>query len=90
MFTGDRERRKFGRACSPQTVVCSYMLTHLLPCCSLSSTQVKSPVSKMGDVQRTFIMVKPDGVQRGLVGAIIKRFETKGYRLVALRMMQVG
>ena len=36
-------------------------------------------------MQTTFIMVKPDGVQRGLVGNIIQRFETKGLRLVGLR-----
>ncbi|XP_037043247.1 nucleoside diphosphate kinase [Bradysia coprophila] len=35
--------------------------------------------------ERTFIMVKPDGVQRGLVGKIIKRFEAKGFKLVALK-----
>ncbi|EEZ99726.1 Nucleoside diphosphate kinase-like Protein [Tribolium castaneum] len=35
--------------------------------------------------ERTFIMVKPDGVQRGLVGKIIKRFESKGFKLVALK-----
>ena len=38
--------------------------------------------------ERTFIMVKPDGVQRGLVGEIIKRFERKGLKLVALKMMK--
>jgi len=37
--------------------------------------------------ERTFIAVKPDGVQRGLVGEIIKRFETRGYRLCALKMV---
>jgi len=37
--------------------------------------------------QTTFIMVKPDGVQRGLVGNIIQRFETKGLRLVGLRQL---
>ena len=35
--------------------------------------------------ERTFVMVKPDGVQRGLVGEIIKRFETRGFKLVALK-----
>ncbi|KAJ3656282.1 hypothetical protein Zmor_015369 [Zophobas morio] len=35
--------------------------------------------------ERTFIMVKPDGVQRGLVGKIIKKFEQKGFKLVALK-----
>merc|ERR1712079_569633 len=38
--------------------------------------------------ERTFIMIKPDGVQRGLVGDIIKRFEQKGFKLVAIRMMR--
>jgi nucleoside-diphosphate kinase len=36
--------------------------------------------------ERTFLAVKPDGVQRGLVGDIIARFEKRGYKLVALRM----
>eukprot|EP00937_MAST-01D_sp_MAST-1D-sp2_P006493 g6493.t1 len=36
-------------------------------------------------VERSFIMVKPDGIQRGLVGRIIARFESKGFQLVALR-----
>merc|ERR1712107_865750 len=40
--------------------------------------------------ERTFIMVKPDGVQRGLVGDIVKRFEQKGFKLVAIRMMSPG
>lgn len=43
-----------------------------------------------GNTERTFIMVKPDGVQRGLVGEIIKRFEAKGFKLVALKFMQVN
>jgi nucleoside-diphosphate kinase len=38
-------------------------------------------------MQTTFIMVKPDGVQRGLVGNIIQRFETKGLRLVGMRQL---
>mmetsp|Transcript_2708 Transcript_2708/g.9841 ORF Transcript_2708/g.9841 Transcript_2708/m.9841 type:complete len:150 (+) Transcript_2708:50-499(+) len=40
--------------------------------------------------EMTFIMIKPDGVQRGLVGTIISRFEQKGYKLVALKMMSVS
>lgn len=40
--------------------------------------------------ERTFIMVKPDGVQRGLVGKIIKRFEEKGFKLVAMKFMWVS
>jgi len=38
-------------------------------------------------IQTTFVMVKPDGVQRGLVGNIIQRFENKGLRLVGLRQL---
>jgi nucleoside-diphosphate kinase len=37
--------------------------------------------------ERSFIMVKPDGVQRGLVGKIMKRFEQRGYKLVGMKMM---
>jgi nucleoside-diphosphate kinase len=37
--------------------------------------------------ERTFIAVKPDGVQRGLVGNIIARFEKRGYKLVGLKMV---
>ncbi|MBI5729281.1 MAG: nucleoside-diphosphate kinase [Candidatus Magasanikbacteria bacterium] len=36
--------------------------------------------------ERTFIMIKPDGVQRSLIGEIIKRFERTGLKLVALKM----
>jgi len=38
--------------------------------------------------ERTFIMVKPDGVQRGLVGEVLKRFEQRGYKLVGLKLVQ--
>jgi len=40
--------------------------------------------------ERSFIMVKPDGVQRGLVGDIVQRFEKKGFKLVAIKMMTPG
>ena len=41
----------------------------------------------MANMQTTFIMIKPDGVQRGLVADIMGRFETKGLRLVGLRQV---
>ena len=37
--------------------------------------------------ERTYIMIKPDGVQRGLVGEIIKRFEQRGFRLTGLKLV---
>jgi len=43
-----------------------------------------------GNEERTFIAIKPDGVQRGLVGEITKRFEQKGFKLVALKLIQVN
>ena len=42
----------------------------------------------MQKTERSYIMIKPDGVQRGLVGAIIARFEQKGYYLRALKLAQ--
>ena len=39
--------------------------------------------------ERTFIMIKPDGVQRGVVGEVLRRFEQRGYKLVGLKMLQV-
>lgn len=41
-------------------------------------------------MERTFIAIKPDGVQRGLVGNIITRFESKGFKLVGLKLMNVS
>ncbi|MEJ6484365.1 nucleoside-diphosphate kinase [Nostoc punctiforme UO1] len=41
-------------------------------------------------MERTFLAIKPDGVQRGLVGEIIRRFETKGFTLVGLKFLQVS
>lgn len=38
-------------------------------------------------MERTYVMVKPDGVERKLVGEIIRRFENKGLRLVGLKMV---
>ena len=37
--------------------------------------------------ERTLILVKPDGVRRGLVGEVIRRIESKGYKISALRML---
>jgi nucleoside-diphosphate kinase len=40
-------------------------------------------------MEKTFLMLKPDAVQRGLIGEIISRFEQKGLKLVALKLIQV-
>jgi len=41
-------------------------------------------------LERTFVMVKPDGVQRGLVGEVILRLERRGLKLVAAKFLQVS
>ncbi len=38
-------------------------------------------------MERTLVIVKPDAVQRGLIGEILRRFEARGLRIVALKMM---
>ena len=43
----------------------------------------------MPDTQRTFIMVKPDGVRRRLVGDVIKRIEVKGYEIREMRLFTI-
>jgi nucleoside-diphosphate kinase len=40
-------------------------------------------------MERTLILLKPDAVQRGLVGQVLTRFEQKGLKLVALKLMQI-
>ena len=41
-------------------------------------------------MERTFVMVKPDGVQRGLIGEIVGRFERRGLKIVGMKMLQVS
>lgn len=64
-------------------------------------SQVITPISQIGSKflypsnkqmssssrnERTYIMIKPDGVSRGLIGEIVKRFESKGYKLIASKL----
>ncbi|SMF87409.1 nucleoside diphosphate kinase [Paenibacillus uliginis N3/975] len=44
----------------------------------------------MKPMERTFLMVKPDGVQRGLIGRIVSRLEDKGFKLVAGKFLQIS
>lgn len=43
----------------------------------------------MPSIERTVVLVKPDAVQRGMIGEIIHRFERKGLQLIGLKMMQL-
>ena len=44
----------------------------------------------MTDTERTFVAIKPDAVQRGLMGKIITRFEEKGFKIIAMKMLEVS
>jgi len=52
---------------------------------TVGAARAASPTMAM---ERTYIMIKPDGVQRNLVGNIIGRFEQRGYKLCALKLYQ--
>ena len=41
------------------------------------------------NIERTFVALKPDAVQRGLIGKIITRFEEKGFKILAMKMLEV-
>lgn len=41
-------------------------------------------------MERTFIIIKPDAVQRGLTGEILRRFESRGLRIIGMKFMQVS
>ncbi|CAJ2507341.1 Uu.00g085270.m01.CDS01 [Anthostomella pinea] len=56
---------------------------------SILEKAVPEPEFKMS-TEQTFIAIKPDGVQRGLVGSIIGRFEARGYKLVAIKLTTPG
>lgn len=40
--------------------------------------------------ERTFVAIKPDGVQRGLVGEVLSRFERKGFKIIGMKLLQVS
>lgn len=41
-------------------------------------------------MERTYLMIKPDGVQRGFIGEIVARFEKKGFKIAGLKMLQIS
>ena len=43
----------------------------------------------MADVERTLFLIKPDAVERGLIGEIVARFERRGFRIRAMKLMRV-
>ncbi|GMH88292.1 hypothetical protein TrVE_jg9988 [Triparma verrucosa] len=58
-------------------------LSFMVPTFAAPPSRHPTPLSATRE--RTYIMIKPDGVQRGLIGKILSRFEDKGYKLAALK-----
>lgn len=55
-------------------------------------SKIREAILQKGEsynMERSFVMVKPDGVQRGLIGEVISRFERRGLKLVAAKLMHV-
>eukprot|EP00842_Homolaphlyctis_polyrhiza_P005594 jgi/Hompol1/6035/HPOL_004831-RA len=70
----------FAAAASLQTVAHAEA-----PAAAAAAAPKKSAAGEKGGIERTFIALKPDGTQRGLLGHVISRFEQKGYKLVAIK-----
>ncbi|XP_053551271.1 nucleoside diphosphate kinase, mitochondrial [Bombina bombina] len=63
----------------------------LIPAGSLTKTLCRSYSAVVPKaLERTLVAVKPDGVQRRLVGEVIKRFEQRGFKLVGLKLLQAS
>ncbi|KAF3077251.1 nucleoside diphosphate kinase [Trichoderma harzianum] len=76
---------------SPPQVQQSCSLQHIPPVQPVSYTPPSTPKTvAMASTEQTFIAIKPDGVQRGLIGPIISRFESRGFKLVAIKLTQPG
>ncbi|KAG8422843.1 nucleoside diphosphate kinase Ndk1 [Metarhizium acridum] len=54
---------------------------------SIPASTYSEPKGTMSSTEQTFIAIKPDGVQRGLVGPIISRFENRGFKLAAIKLV---
>jgi Nucleoside diphosphate kinase len=67
-----------------------FYIIFILLCFSCNLSQDDNLKMANPNAERTFIMCKPDAVQRGIVGEIIKRFEAKGFKLVAMKFMWVS
>jgi hypothetical protein len=66
-------------------VHCKSFIIFVALCVGLADVSSNESIS-----ERTFIMVKPDGLHRGLVHEIIKRFEQKGLKLIGMKLIKVG
>ncbi|XP_007237610.3 nucleoside diphosphate kinase, mitochondrial isoform X1 [Astyanax mexicanus] len=82
-------------AVAPQCLLLSRVVLHgLRPASHAQLGWSRSSSTTTSDIpgvrERTLVAIKPDGVQRRLIGQVIKRFEQRGFQLVGLKMLQVS
>ncbi|KAI6086983.1 nucleoside diphosphate kinase [Hypoxylon rubiginosum] len=75
---------------STTTLTITTTLDPLIEATPLPNEKAVPIPAKMSSSEQTFIAIKPDGVQRGLVGTIISRFEGRGFKLVAIKLTTPG
>ncbi|KAL7903341.1 nucleoside diphosphate kinase [Trichoderma sp. SZMC 28014] len=82
----------FSSSPSPQVQQqsCSLQSVPQVQTASLSSSTPETAKMSTPSSEQTFIAIKPDGVQRGLIGPIITRFEQRGFKLVAIKILTPG
>lgn len=85
IFTSSTQNFIF-RACATKTLLRATW-TYQPPTFIFNFFQQKNIIA-IKPKEQTFIAIKPDGVQRKLVSPVIGKFESKGYKLVALKMIQ--
>ena len=66
------------------------LLPLLLDLATAEDCGLKDAARKSDDGETTFVMIKPDGVQRGLVGEVVARLERKGLQVVAMKLVWPG
>ncbi|KAJ0337582.1 hypothetical protein COL154_013111 [Colletotrichum chrysophilum] len=87
-FPDQQNQRSAADLSSP--VVPSVVTTTIYQQQPSSTPEVVVDHSPKMSTEQTFIAIKPDGVQRGLIGPIVSRFESRGFKLVAIKLVTPG
>lgn len=58
-------------------------------CCIISAVYFSFKLSMSSIIERTLVLIKPDGIQRGLIGEVISRVERKGLKVIGIKMMSL-
>ena len=71
----------------PNACLFLYKVPNLIVMCNAALLPASAASAAAAHEELSFIMIKPDGVHRGLIADIIKRFEQKGYKLVGVKLL---